>query len=141
MPDGDYIVYLEAKDGIGNTGNRINYFSIRNWAIAQLLPSTAANKAGRTMPIKFLLNVKESVDPSQLFIYDEELTIRVFKKAPTSNVLMQTFVFGETSGDYRIDSGELYIANLKTLRTPETYMVEISRQTMLIASFEFRTTK
>ena len=106
-----------------------------------MLTSTAANKAGRTMPIKFLLNVKESVDPSQPFIYDEKLTIRLFKKAPTSNVLMQTFVFGETSGDYRIDSGELYIANFKTLRTPETYIVKISRQTMLIASFEFRTTK
>jgi hypothetical protein len=141
LPDGFYLLVANGTDILGNWGTKTVPFSIRNWAAMELLPSTPSNKAGRTIPIKFSIRVKASVDPAQPFIYNEELTIKIFKKASPNNILLQTSTFGTTSRDYRIDFGKLYITNFKTLSTPANYRVEIYRKGMLIGWFEFSTTK
>lgn len=81
LPDGFYIVLVSAKDNLGHTASITVRYSIRNWAILELLPASENNKAGRTMPVKFSLRVAASVDPSQPFVYNEELTIKICKKA------------------------------------------------------------
>ena len=141
LPDGFYLLVVNGTDVLGNWGTKTVSFSIRNWATIQLLPSTPSSKAGRTMPIKFSIRVKASVDPSQPFIYNEELTIKIYKIASPSNVLLQTSNFGSGSTNYRIDTGRLYITNFKTLSTPATYLVNIYRKGMLISSFLFSTVK
>jgi len=141
LPDGFYTVLVNAEDNLGHTASTTVPYSIRNWAVLERLPSTPNSKAGRTMPVKFALRVAASVDPDQPFVYNQELTIKIYAKDNPSNVL-QTSTFGETSRDYRIDiPGEKYITNFKTLSTPKTYMVEIWRKDMLIGSFEFKTVK
>jgi hypothetical protein len=87
------------------------------------------------MPIKFSIRVKAGVDPAQPFIYNEELTIKIYKKASPNNILLQTSTFGSGSTNYRIDTGTLYITNFKTLSTPATYVVEIWRKGEVIHSF------
>jgi uncharacterized repeat protein (TIGR01451 family) len=141
LPDGFYLFLANGTDVLGNWGTKTVSFSIRNWATIQMLPSTPNSKAGRTMPIKFSIRVKANVDPDQPFIYNEELTIKIHKKASSNNILLQTSIFGTGSKDYRIDPGKLYITNFKTLTTPATYLVEIWRKGMLIGSFEFKTVK
>ncbi len=142
LPDGYYILLVMAADSLGNKGNEIIEFSIRNWAVAELLPATKENKAGRTMPIKFSLRINNIVDPNQPFVINEDLTIRILEKTDTSTNLLQTSTFGTTSRDYRIDVvSEHYITNFKTLRKPVIYLVEIWREGLLIASFEFITVK
>jgi hypothetical protein len=141
LPDGFYLFIANGTDVLGNTGGTTIPFSIRNWATIQLLPSTPNNKAGRMMPIKFSIRVKASVDPAQPFIYNEELTIKVYKIASPSNILLQTSTFGSGSTNYRIDTGTLYITNFKTQSTPATYLVNIYRKGMLIGSFQFSTVK
>jgi len=139
LPDGHYIVLVNAEDNLGHTASTTVPYSIRNWAVLECLPSTPNSKAGRTMPVKFALRVAASVDPAQPFVYNEELTVKVYATDSPSNIL-QTSTFGVTSRDYRIDiPGEKYITNFKTLRTPKTYMVEIWRKDMLIGSFTFET--
>jgi len=141
LPDGYYTVLVNAEDNLGHTSSITVQYSIRNWAILERLPSTPNSKAGRTMPVKFALRVAASVDPTQPFVYNEELTIKIYATDKPSNIL-QTSTFGETSRDYRIDiPSEKYITNFKTLSTPKTYRVEIWRKDMLIGSFEFKTTK
>jgi hypothetical protein len=140
-PDGFYTAIVITTDALGNAGITNIPFSIRNWAAIELLPASETNKAGRTMPIKFSIKVKASVDPSQPFIYNEELTIKIYKKASPSNILLQTSTFGTGSTNYRIDPGRLYITNFKTLSTLATYRVEICRKGMLIGWFEFSTVK
>ena len=141
IPDGYYTVIVKAKDNLGNIGSATVPYSIRNWAVLELLPATPNNKAGRTMPIKFALRVNASVDPNQPFVYNEELTIKIYAADDPSNIL-QTSTFGDTARDYRINTLEqLYITNFKTLKTPKTYVVEIWRNNMLIGSFEFTTVK
>jgi len=140
LPDGFYLFVVNGTDVLGNWGTKTVPFSIRNWAMIELLPSTPSNKAGRTMPIKFSIRVKAGVDSKQPFIYNEELTIKIYKKASPSNILLQTSTFGTGSTNYRIDTGK-YITNFKTLSTPATYRVEICRKGMLIGWFEFSTTK
>jgi len=139
FPDGYYVVLLEAEDNLGHTGSIMIPYSIRNWALIELLPASETNKAGRTMPVKFALRVAASVDPNQPFVYNENLTIKIYAKDDPSNIL-QTSTFGDTARDYRINPvNELYITNFQTLKTPKTYVVEIYRQTMLIDTFEFST--
>jgi len=141
LPDGYYIVLVNAEDNLGHTASTTVPYSIRNWAVLERLPSTPNSKAGRTMPVKFSLRVAASVDPTQPFVYNEELTIKVFA-TDKPNTILQTSTFGETSRDYRIDiPGAKYITNFKTLSTPKTYVVEIWRKDMLIGSFQFKTVK
>ena len=141
LPDGYYIVLVNAKDNLGHTSSITVQYSIRNWAILERLPSTPNSKAGRTMPVKFSLRVAASVDPTQPFVYNEELTIKIYA-TDKPNTILQTSTFGITSRDYRIDiPSEKYHTNFKTLSTPKTYRVEIWRKNMLIGSFEFKTVK
>jgi hypothetical protein len=141
LPDGFYIVLVSAEDNLGHTASILVPYSIRNWAVLELLPATPNNKAGRTMPVKFALRVAASVDPNQPFVYNEELTIKIFATDNPSNIL-QTSTFGNTARDYRINTlSEQYITNFQTLKTPKTYMVEIWRKNMLIGSFQFKTVK
>jgi hypothetical protein len=141
LPDGNYLLVAMGEDVLGNWGVTTVDFSIHNWATTDLLPSSIANKAGRTMPIKFSIRPKASVDPAQSFIRNEELTIKIYQKGSSATIL-QTSTYGTTSTDYRIDPvGEKYITNFKTLKTPATYVVEIYRQEALLGSFEFKTTK
>lgn len=141
LPDGYYLLIVDASDTLGNQGSKTVVFSIRNWACVELLPASKSNKAGRTMPVKFSLRIFESVDPTKPFVWNEELTIKIYAKDnPTS--ILQTSTYGTEARDYRIDSiGELYITNFQTLKTPKTYVVEIYRKDMLIGSFEFVTVK
>jgi len=141
LPDGYYLLLVNASDTLGNEGYVTVEFSIRNWACIELLPASESNKAGRTMPIKFSLRVVEVVDPEQPFVWNEELTIIIYEKGHPENIL-QTSTYGITARDYRISpEDELYITNFKTLKTPTTYVVEIYRKDMLIGSFEFNTVK
>jgi len=141
LPDGYYLFIVNASDTFDNEGSKTVLFSIRNWASLKLLPATTSNKAGRTMPIKFSLRVYETVDPAKPFVYNEQLTIKIYQKGHPNQIL-QTSTYGTGSTDYRIDViGELYITNFKTLATPMTYVVEISRKGMLIGSFQFNTVR
>jgi len=142
LPDGFYLSAANGTDVLGNWGTTTVHFSIRNWAAIELLPASESNKAGRTMPVKFSIRVKASVDPARPFIYNEELTIKIYKKASPSNILLQTCTFGTASTDYWINvDSEKYHTNFKTLSTPATYVVQIYRKGMLIGSFEFKTVK
>ena len=141
LPDGFYIVLVSAEDNLGNTASITVPYSIRNWAVLELLPASENNKAGRTMPVKFALRVAASVDPNQPFVYNEELTIKIYATDDPSSIL-QTSTFGETARDYRINTlSEQYITNFQTLKTRETYLVEVWRKDMLIGTFGFQTVK
>jgi hypothetical protein len=139
LPDGYYVVFAEATDNLGNIGSIIVPYSIRNWAIIELLPASENNKAGRTMPVKFALRIAASVDPNQPFVYNEELTIKIYATA-NPNKILQESTFGETARDYRISSVH-YITNFKTLNTPMEYTVAIYRKDFEIGSFTFQTVK
>lgn len=141
LADGYYLAVVDASDKLGNIGHMEVPFSIRNWAVLKLLPATQSNKAGRTMPIKFSLRVAELVDPAKPFVWNEELTIKIYEKGHPEKILQKS-TYGVTARDYRIDPiGELYITNFQTLKTATTYVVEISRKGMIIGSFEFKTVK
>jgi len=141
LPDGFYLLLVEAGDMLGNEGYETVNFSIRNWAVLELLPNTANHKAGRTIPIKFSLRIVESVDPEEPFVRNEDLNILIFEEG-YPNIILQNSTFGNTSKDYRINSEEeKYITNFKTLKKPKTYVVEIWRKDMLIGSFTFETVK
>jgi len=142
LPDGYYLLLVNASDMLGNEGSKTVQFSIRNWACLELLPATEANKAGRTMPVKFSLRVFENVDPAQPFVYNEELAIVIYEEGHPESILQES-TYGDTARDYRIDSiGELYITNFRTIRKKLTiYVVEIYRKDMLIGSFTFETVK
>lgn len=153
LPDGNYLVIVSATDVDGNSGSITVPYSIRNWAVIELLPKTTNNKARRTMPIKFAIRVAESVDPDQPFIYNDDLTIKIFATSDPTNIL-QTSEFGDTSRDYRIatdgqdiinsENDEHYITNFKTSKVPMQYTVEIWRvnaNNFLVGSFTFETVK
>ncbi|MFX1514521.1 MAG: hypothetical protein ACFFCQ_18280, partial [Promethearchaeota archaeon] len=141
LPDGYYLMIVEASDIVGNTDSEIVNFSIRNWAVLELLPATVENKAGRTFPVKFSLRIVEAVDPATPFVWNEELTIMIYDKTNPEKIL-QTATFGDLSTDYRIAAeNEHYITNFKTAKVPSTYVVEIWRKDMLIGVFEFTTVK
>jgi squalene-hopene/tetraprenyl-beta-curcumene cyclase len=142
LPDGYYVVLARAKDNLGNVGpSSIVPYSIRNWAIIELLPASESNKAGRTMPVKFALRVAASVDPLQPFVYNEELVIRIYATC-NPNVILQESRFGDTAKDYRINTiEEHYITNFKTLKTPMEYTVTVYRDNFEIGGFTFKTVK
>ncbi|MBN1861572.1 MAG: hypothetical protein JW840_08950 [Candidatus Thermoplasmatota archaeon] len=141
LPDGFYLLYVNASDSYDNIGYTTVNFSIRNWAVLENLPNTPNSNPGRTMPIKFSLRVVAAVDPEEPFVWNEELTIKIYAKGYPGTIL-QTSTYGTTSTDYRISSTEeLYITNFKTQKTPKTYVVDIWRDTLLIGSFEFQTVK
>ncbi len=144
LQDGYYVILAKAVDTHGNESwSEVVNFSIRNWAVVELLPSSESNKAGRTMPIKFSLRIAESVDPSMPFVYNEELEIRVYKTSNPGNI-MQTSHYGDSSKNYRIDSvGEKYITNFKTTKKPAEYTVEIWRmnKNWMVGDFTFETVK
>ena len=141
-PDGYYVILTKAVDTSGNEGWSTPVpVSIRNWAVIELLPNTANNKAGRTMPVKFALRIAAAVDPLQPFVYNQELEIRIYD---ASGTILQTSLYGDTSTDYRIDTArELYITNFKTSKKPAEYVVEIWRMSknFLVGSFAFETVK
>lgn len=139
IPDGYYVLYIEAEDNLGNGASTAVPYSVRNWAVIELLPSSKNNKAGRTMPVKFALRVVAEVDPDQPFVYNEELRIEIFATDEPDNVLQESY-YGDTARDYRISS-VLYITNFKTLKTPMEYTVAIYRDTFDVGSFTFETTK
>lgn len=144
LQDGNYIIFAKAIDSFGNEIlSEVVPFSIRNWAVIELLPATKNNKAGRTMPVKFSIRIAENVNPTQPFVRNEELEVRIFDKSDPESIL-QISRFGINSQDYRIDSvNEHYIANFKTKNEPAEYSVEIWRlsQDFLIGSFTFETVK
>ena len=135
--DGDYVVIVSSSDGLGNTESISSEYSVRNWAVVEMLPSTPNSKAGRTMPIKFTIRVDPKVDPQTPFVYNEDLTIRI-----TGTDVSQVSTFGDSSIDYRIDAeGQQYITNFKTSKTKQEYTVEIYRSDFLVSFFTFSTTK
>jgi hypothetical protein len=144
LQDGYYVIVAKATDSCGNEGwSEVVAFSIRNWAVLELLPASENNKAGRTMPVKFSLRIAESVDLEMPFVYNEELEIRIYVAAKPG-IILQTSVFGEGAKEYRIDSiEELYITNFKTKKKPAEYVVQIWRtsKNFLIGSFAFKTVK
>ncbi|MBW2166039.1 MAG: hypothetical protein JRG74_08090, partial [Deltaproteobacteria bacterium] len=141
MPDGYYVLVAIALDESGNEGiSEAMPFSIRNWAVLDLCPSTANSKAGRTMPVKFALRIVAIVDPAMPFVRNEDLAIRICDES--GNTIYQSCYYGDTSADYRI-SIELYITNFKTFKEqPQTYLVQIWRpNNFLVGEFTFQTTK
>lgn len=138
LPDGYYELVVEASDKFDFATTEVFSFSIRNWAVLDLLPSTESNKAGRTMPVKFALRVIYAVDPSMPFVVNQELDI--FISDTSSGDIMQHSTYGDTSRDYRINEiTELYITNFKTQKTPTTYFVSIYRGDFFIDKFSFDT--
>ena len=142
LPDGYYMLIVDAKDNLSNAASVTVPYSIRNWAVLKLLPQTENSKAGRTMPVKFSLRVDSTVDSTQPFVYSEELTIRIYATSKPGTILQQS-TFGTKSTDYRIDTtNELYITNFQTPNAPTAqYTVAIYRGTLLVGSFTFSTTK
>lgn len=144
LDDGYYAIMANAVDLYGNEGwSEIVPFSIRNWAVLEMLPATENNKAGRTMPCKFSLRIVEEVDPAQPFVYNQELEIRIYDTADPDTILQRS-LYGDSSKDYRIDSiGEKYITNFKTAKKPAEYIVEIWRPSnnFLVGDFSFETVK
>jgi len=133
LPDGEYLFVVEATDIHGNLAREKVDFSVRNWALLELLPSSSYYKAGRTMPVKFSIIID---DGSPTFVWNEELTILILK----DDVLMQTSTYGLTAIDYRIDSeDEHYITNFKTPKVPGEFTVEVWRGEHLIDEFTFST--
>jgi hypothetical protein len=140
LPDGYYVLMAKAVDIHGNEGwDEGVAFSIRNWAVIDMLPDSKRNQPGRTMPVKFSLRLSEEVDPAQSFVTREDLEIRILASDGT---LLQTSRYGDGSTNYRIDSGEeLYITNFKTSKTPDIYSVEVRRlrNDFLLGGFTFET--
>jgi len=142
LPDGNYLVVVSATNGDGKSGSIKVPYSIRNWAVLKMLPATPNSNAGRTMPIKFAIKVAASVDPAQPFVYNDDLTIKIFVTSNPGNVL-QTSKFGSGARDYRIENNKHYITNFQTSKVPMQYTVEIWRnnKNFLVGSFTFKTVK
>ena len=133
LPDGKYLFVVEAMDIHGNLAREKVEFSIRNWALVELLPSSSYYKAGRTIPIKFSIIIDEG---SPTFVWNEDLTTLIKQ----DDVLLQTSNHGPTAIDYRINSeDEHYITNFKTPKVPEEFTVEVWRGDHLIDEFTFST--
>ncbi len=141
IDDGNYLLSATAVDGNGNPGySQLVGFSIRNWVVLELLPSSTTYRAGRTMPVKFSLRIGKAIDPAEPFVRNEELAIKI-KKGDT---VLQESVYGITAIDYRIDDiAEHYITNFKTPKKPAMFTVEVwrIRANFLLGAFEFETVK
>jgi hypothetical protein len=148
LPDGNYVFFVKATDEVGNEGwSDVIPFSIRNWAVMEMLPSTPNSKAGRTMPVKFTLRVVPTVDPAEPFVFNTQLAIKIYQCNNTScssKSLKQVSHYGMGTTDYRIDlANEVYQTNFKTAKSPAQYLVQIWRatQNFMIGSFSFKTVK
>ena len=87
------------------------------------------------------MRVAASVDPSQPFVYNEELVIHTYATA-NSDEILQKSRFGDTTRDYCINTiGEHYITNFKALYTPMQYIVVVYRNNFEIGHFTFETNK
>ena len=140
VPDGYYELIVDASDKFDFMTMEIFSFSIRNWAVLELLPSTESNKVGRTMPVKFALRVVAAVDPNMPFVVNQELDIFIADTA--TDEILQHSTYEDTSRDYRISElTEHYITNFKTHKTPTTYLVSIYRRDFFIGVFSFATVK
>jgi hypothetical protein len=141
VEDGNYQLTASARDNSGNEGySRDFVFTIKNWATLELLPNTSNNRAGRTMPIKFSIEVSAPGDSQGNFVRNEELTIKI-KQGDT---ILAECHYGITSTDYRIDdAGELYITNYKTPKKPGLFTVEVwrNRANFLLGVFQFETSR
>jgi hypothetical protein len=144
LDDGYYLLLARALDTYDNENwSDPVHFSIRNWAVIELLPQSQEFRAGRTVPIKFSLRIVEEVDPLMPFVYNEGLEIRIYDESDPDNIL-QSSRFGEGARNYRINlASELYITNFKTSKISATYIVEVWRinQEFLVGSFSFETVK
>jgi hypothetical protein len=142
LPDGQYIVFARVVDSIGNEiVSEAVPFSVHNWAVVELLPSSDRFQPGRTVAVKFSIGLLESVDEAQSFVRNESLLVRIYDSTNPGEALQES-AFGQASRDYRIDSaGEHYLTNFKTARTPAEYTVEVWRPTQgfLITQFSFET--
>lgn len=142
--DGYYVVIAKATDSHDNEGiSEPIPFSIQNWAVVELLPSSESNKAGRTMPVKFSIRIVDSVDPAMPFVHNEGLEIRIYETSEPDTIL-QISTFGDTAKAYRIQNiEELYITNFKTTKELAEYIVEIWRpsKNFLVGTFTFETVK
>jgi len=148
LHDGPFVLMTKATDRNGNVRWSDGVpFIVHNLEIISRLPSSTNNKAGRTMPVKFALKMRDVVDPDQAFVYNDGLVVNVFKKAATldaENELLQTFVFGEGDDYYRIDTvDEIYIANFQTLEELAEYIVEVRQLSndWLLGTLFFETLK
>jgi hypothetical protein len=137
LDDGSYNFVLCAVDQVGNTNIETIQFTVRNGEIATLLPKSENYRAGRTVPIKFTLNIDPDVDLDTPFVYNEELVIKII----SNGVLVHESKYGETSQDYRIEAPVHYITNFKTDKKPKEYAVEILNQGIVISSFTIQTTR
>ena len=144
LPDGYYTVLALARDAFGNESwSQRVAFSVRNWALVELLPSSARFQPGRTVPVKFSIRVSAAVDPLESFVYNEELEVRIYDIRALTQPL-QVSHFGSSATDYRIDqAAEQYVVNFRTLKTPTTYLVQVWRPAtgMLLGAFTFMTSK
>ena len=117
-------------------------FSIRNWAVVEMLPPSDRYNTGRTVPIKFSLRISAEVDPKMPFVYNENLEVRIFENS-NPNIVLQSSLYGDTATDYRIDSEhQHYITNFQTGKNVAEYAVEIRRTVndFLLGIFSFETT-
>ena len=142
VPDGYYLITASAVDAAGNSAvSEAVPFSVRNWAVVEMLPATPNHNAGRTVPVKFAINVAAAVDPAMPFVHSEELVFLIYETGSPDEILHEA-VFGDGARDYRIDEeGEFYITNFKTLRKATEYTVEINRGGFEIGSFTFATVR
>jgi len=143
LEDGDYLMLARAVDTSSNDAWAEPVpFSIRNWATVTLLPASEKYKAGRTVPIKFSIRVIPEVDPDEAFVYNEQLTIKLYETGKPGTTL-QVSTFGLKSTDYRIDPSGFYVTNFATSKKPMSYTVDIIRTetNYLVGTFNFVTTK
>jgi hypothetical protein len=142
LNDNSYVILSCAVDYLGNqTWTEAVHFNISNWILTELLPASKANQAGRTMPVKFTVRIKPTVDPVGSFIYNEQFVVSIFAASDPENPL-QISTFGEGATCYRIDlTDEIYITNFKTNKEPQTYVVQIHQVSTgyLIGEFSFST--
>jgi hypothetical protein len=129
-------------DPAGNTGvSEIVAFSVRNWAVVEMLPATPTNKAGRTVPIKFSVALSAAADPAMPFVHNEDLQVVVYETSDPGTVLHEA-TYGTESHDYRIDDvAGLYITNFKTLARATEYTVDVIRGDLVIGAFTFDTVR
>jgi hypothetical protein len=140
LPGGYYVVVVKATDNAGNPNSITVPYSIRNWVVVDPFPATPAT-AGSTIPVGFSLRIAAPVDPAQPFVYEDDLTIKIYATSTPGDIL-QTSVFGTGPQDYQIDGpGEEYVTHFNTSPVPMQYTVEIWRtdKHFLVGSFTFKT--
>jgi|GEM_PF-2863494 len=156
LPNGHYIFFVSAVDTYGNEGvSKAVPFKIENenededklanpenWEVVELLPPSPRYNPGRTLPVRFALQVKEDVDAETPFVYSEHLEVRIRLKAGENKNPLQSSFFGRGRTAYRInEQKEYYVTNFRTLLIPAEYIVEVrcTANDLVLDSFEFET--